>query len=225
MSNFKKRGIVMDPKTKSYFERSVIKYSKGDIQALLKSELPCAGPLLVTTLNGIDNLGGMCYGFRTGNVGERSTKFLHEKMGVPEALAEFLYKSARCGLVHQGMPKMGLEFFVQYDGSNKDEIFYEQPGKYIILDVTELADRYLKAIDKIAAEPEKHIDHRPQYAKQEKSALEALFGDAKTEIGGTQIYTRRQYQDDEDARRAAGQSSAAYTGQMQYWIDLPTYDE
>lgn len=44
----------MDTRTKLYFERSVIKYSRGDVEALLKSELLCAGPLLSTILNGID---------------------------------------------------------------------------------------------------------------------------------------------------------------------------
>lgn len=216
----------MDPRTKFYFKRSVIKYSRGDVKALLESKLPCAGPLLVTTLNGIDNLGGMCYGFKDANVGKRSTKFLHEKMGLSEGLAAFLYKSVRCGIIHQGMPKMGLEFFVQYDGSNGGEIFYEQSDKYVILDVTELAHRYLKAIKKIAAEPEKHINHHPQYTERDKSELKALFRDAKKDIAsGTRIYTLRQYEDDEDARGAAGESSAAYTGQMQYCIDLPPYDE
>ncbi len=212
----------MDRKTELYFERSVIKYSKGDVEALLESKLPCAGPLLVTTLNGIDNLGGMCYGFGSGNVGERSKQFLHEKMGLSKGLAAFLYESVRCGIVHQGMPKMGIEFFVQYEGSYGGEIFYEQSDKYISLDVTDLAHRYLEAIGKIAAEPEKHINYHPQYTEIKKSEFKNLFRDAKKDIAsGTRTYTRRQYEVNEAARLAAGQSSAAYTGEMQYYIDLP----
>ena len=215
----------MDPKAKLYFERSVIKYSKGDVEALLKAELPCAGPLLSTIMNGIDNLGGMCYGFKSSNVGDRSRYFLHERMGLSEELAAFLYESVRCGIVHQGMPKMGLEFLVQYDSSEGSNIISRQSEKYLLLNVTALAHCYLKTIEEINAEPGKYIKYYPQYSEKQKNKLMGLFSAAKKDIDITQIYTLRQYEVDEDERRTAGQSSAAYTGQMHYGIDLPPDDE
>jgi hypothetical protein len=216
----------MDPRAKAYFQKSVLLYSKGDIENLLKSKLTCAGPLLATILTGIDNLGGMCYGFDGHNVGKRSTRFMTEKMGFSDALATFLYESIRCGIVHQGMPKMGLEFYVQYEGSNKGVIFYSASEKYIILNVTELAHLYLKTIEKIEAEPDKHIGHYPQYTEDKKNALKANFEDARKDIAsGNLIYTRRQFENDEHKRTTTGQSSAAYTGEMQYFIDLPPEDK
>jgi len=49
---------------KEYFEKTVIKYSKTDVQRLLEAKLDCAGPLLTVIFNGIDNLGGLCYGYQ-----------------------------------------------------------------------------------------------------------------------------------------------------------------
>jgi hypothetical protein len=216
----------MDAKTEAYFQRSVIHYSKGDVETLLKAKLDCAGPLLVTTLNGIDNLGGMCYGFGRDNVGERIKCFLADKMHLSKSLAAFLYESVRCGEVHQGMPKMGLEFFVQYDGTHKGIIFYSESDDYIILDVTELAQCYLKAIEDIAKEPEKHIKYYPQYTDKERALLKAAFETARKDIAkGTLIYTQRQFDVDECERSTSGQSSAAYTGEMQFYIDLPPEHE
>ena len=215
----------MDPKTHLYFERSVLKYSKGDVEALLNAKLPCAGPLLSTIMNGIDNLGGMCYGFKKTNVGDRSRDFLHKQMGLSKELAAFLYASVRCGIVHQGMPKMGLEFLVQYDGPKCGKIISQQSNEYLLLDVTALAHCYLKTIEEINVEPIKYIKHCPKYTEEEKSKLKNIFSAAKKDIGSTQIYTHRQFEVDEDARRADGQSSAAYTGQMQYFIDLPPHEK
>ena len=216
----------MDAKIEAYFQRSVIHYSKGDVESLLNAKLECAGPLLVTTLNGIDNLGGMCYGFHRDNVGDRIKDFITHKMHLSKSLATFLYESVRCGAVHQGMPKMGLEFFVQYDGPHEGIIFYSESDGYVILDVTQLAKRYLKTIEEIAKEPEKHINHYPQYTEKEKISLKAAFEGARKDIAkGRLIYTRRQYDDDEYERSTSGQSSAAYTGEMQFYIDLPPEDE
>lgn len=151
----------MDENVKKYFQRSVVKYSRGDVVRLLEAKLDCAGPLLIVVLNGVDNLGGMCYGFRTDNSKERSVKFLTEKMGIDESISKFLYLIVRCGISHQGMPKIGLQFFVEYDRIDKGKIFYKRLGDFIWLNVTELAYLYIETIERIASNVADHILYMP----------------------------------------------------------------
>jgi len=211
----------MDQKAKVYFEKSVIKYSKGDVTALLNSNLDCAGPLLAVTLNGIDNLGGVCYGFSL-EVRKRSIDIMKEEMGIPEALAKFLYEAVRCGIVHQGMPKMGVKYFVGYDRLDEHEIFYVGPDGYITMIVTEFAYRYIDTIDRIASEPEKHIKFYPRYKEGKKETLKNIYNEAKVHINrDIESYSRALHDADEKERLDRGESSAAYTGDMQFSMDLP----
>ncbi|MCK4823701.1 hypothetical protein KA005_48560 [bacterium] len=211
----------MDQKAKAYFEKSAIKYSKGDVIALLDSRLPCAGPLLTTTLNGIDNLGGMCYGFDQ-KVGDRSVKTMIKKMEIPQALAEFLYEAVRCGIVHQGMPKMGVKYFVGYDRLEEHEIFYNGPDGYITMIVTEFAYRYLDTIEKIASEPEKHINFYPAYNEERGETLKNMLDEARVHINrDIESYFLVLYNAEGKERLENGESSAAYTEDMQFSMDLP----
>ena len=50
----KSLGSREDEKVSAYFNRSVIKYSKGDVKELLEKKLNCAGPLLQVLVNGIE---------------------------------------------------------------------------------------------------------------------------------------------------------------------------
>jgi hypothetical protein len=218
----------MDPKAKAYFEKSAIKYSKGDVIALLNSRLSCAGPLLTTTLNGIDNLGGMCYGFAQ-QVGDRSIKVMTEKMGFPEDVAKLLYEVIRCGIVHQGMPKMGLEFFVAYNRFAGDEIFYKKSDGYIFMNVTEFAYRYLDIIDKITRDPEIHIVDYPRYNEEKGKAFKKAFDNAKDYITrDIEDYEKARlsgWEAEEKARYERGESASAYTPDMVFRIELAPSEE
>ncbi|MFA5164301.1 MAG: hypothetical protein WC481_01885 [Candidatus Omnitrophota bacterium] len=145
---------------KAYFWKSAVEYSKGDITQLLSARLSCAGPLLSTILSGIDNLGGICYKFKD-NSKARSIKFMSEKMKIPAEVANFLYSSVRCGIVHQGMPKIGLKFFVEYNRLDKGAIFYKCSEGYIWLNVVELAYSYIETIDSIRTNADTHIHFIP----------------------------------------------------------------
>ena len=95
----------MNEKTKKYFEQ-FYKYSKSDVGVLLGLDTN-AGPLLITILNGIDILGGMCYEFKKNNSTKRSIDFMKNEMGIAKPVAELLYKNIICVMEHKGMPKMG----------------------------------------------------------------------------------------------------------------------
>lgn len=168
----------MDNISKAYFWKSAVEYSKGDICKLLDAKLTCAGPLLGNILSGIDNLGGMCYEFQDNNSKARSIRFMSEKMKIPETIAKFLYSSVRCGIVHQGMPKIGLRFFVLYDRLDKNTIFYKCSENYIWLNVVELAYSFIETIDYIAANIGAHI----QFVPSTNTEMQGIFNEAISKI-------------------------------------------
>lgn len=161
---------------KAYFDKAV-NYSRGDVQALLKAELDCAGPLLNVVLDGIDHFGALCYGFEQGSK-SRFVRFLTEKMGIHEDLAKFLYGGVRCGVTHQGMPKLGITFFV-FRPSGRHEhgkLFYlSHDNTDIWLNVIELAYTYIDAINDIESDWSAHIAHMPPFGMEDKE----LFDKAK----------------------------------------------
>src|SRR3989338_1602283 len=73
---------------KSFFERAIKKYSKKDVECLLEAKLNCAGPLFEVIVNGIDSLGGICYGFKRNNSENRSIQFMKEIMGMNPVLSK-----------------------------------------------------------------------------------------------------------------------------------------
>ena len=204
--------------SKAFFERSVIKYSKSDVCALLKAKLDCAGPLLEVIVNGIDNLGGIFYGFSIGSK-ERSVRFMKEKMNVSESLAKFLYTIVRCGVAHQGMPKIGLIYFVEYDYPEKAKIFCKDSKENICLNVVGLAQRYLDTIDDLNADIEKYDLHVPpinvreeEIFKRAKNEIKHSIDDMAFDIGNKRMQ-----------KEHPGASYAAYsaTGVLKVCIDSP----
>ena len=172
----------MNQKTLGFFQTSVLKYSKRDVEELLEKKLNCAGPLLTIVANGIDNLGGMCYGFKKGSK-DRSVDFMVHKMNMPEALAKAIYEIVRCGIVHQGMPKVGFDYGVLYDRPEKRQIYYKA-GDSICLSVVEFAYAYLEAVDHIAMNPEKHIRHYPRLDDKSKKSFEDAIKHIEDYTGG-----------------------------------------
>src|SRR3989338_9093785 len=133
---------------KSFFERAIKKYSKKDVECLLEAKLNCAGPLLEVIVNGIDSLGGICYGFKRNNSENRSIQFMKEIMGMNPVLAKFLYVIVRCGVTHQSMPKIGVKYSVLYDRPTavRGIIFSKDADRFVYVNVVELAYYYIDAI-------------------------------------------------------------------------------
>lgn len=144
----------------AYFNKVVLEYSKGDVEELLASSKR-AGPLLHVTANGIDLVGGMCYGFGKRSSVKRSTKFMTEHMRIESSLAKVLYKCVRCGIVHQGVPKIGFKYFVPSQRLPDHQIILKGPDDWLLLNVQEFAYCYINAIKRIAQDPKSHIRHTP----------------------------------------------------------------
>jgi len=173
-----KREYIMDQRALLYFKKSITEYSRGDLEAIIRSRLDSAGPFLQVILNGIDNFGGICYGFNKGSA-ERSIDFMEKKMGFSQKLATFLYKVVRCGVVHQGMPKIGLKFFLESGPTRRGKVLYLcESEEYIYMNVSAFANLYLETITKIEQDPEKHVAFYPL----PESGIKQLFDDAKSEI-------------------------------------------
>lgn len=172
----------MNNKAIAYFQKSALQYGKGDVEELLQKELHCAGPLLAVVVNGIDNLGGMCFGFKGLGSAKRSIKFMEKYMGLSQPVANFIYKTVRCGIAHQGMPKVGLEFGVLYGRPEAGRV-HCKAYDWIYLNVVEFAYAYLQAIERIAGEPEKHIHDYPQLDQSAKDAFENALADIEEYSG------------------------------------------
>lgn len=162
----------------NFFNWSVNKYSRINVQKLLDAELECAGTLLEVILNGIDNLGGLYYGFDKGSSKRRSIQFMKEIMKIDESLAKFLYEIVRCGIVHQGTPKIGVKYFLEYKYSEKGKIFYKSSDGHIWLNVVGLARLYLDTIEIINSNPEQYIHDYPKLQNGDKN----IFNDAINKI-------------------------------------------
>ena len=164
---------------KAYFDKAVMKYSRGDVLQLLDAKLTCAGPLLNIVMDGIDNLGGMCYGFDS-NIGSerRSVDFMNKEMGLPIEQAEFIYTVVRCGMTHEAMPKIGINIFVLYTRYEPRKTFYIKNDGYIWMNVVEFAYLYLKVIDKISKDWISKLSCFPQ----PKDTNKELFDRAKGTI-------------------------------------------
>ena len=219
----------MNDKAIAYFQKSANKYSKGDVEEILEKKLHCAGPLLAIVVNGIDNLGGMCCGFDKRS-GARSVKFMKKKMGIPESIAKFLYSAVRCGEVHQGMPKIGLKFFVTSDRLGKGKIIYKD-SNYLYLNVTEFAYSYIEAIDQIATNPGEYIHNYPPPDVKAKELLDNARSEIKDDINDLLniIMQKREAESLKKAERESDlvlNSSSAYTAEntLNITIDLPPED-
>ncbi len=170
----------MSREAATYFE-DFAKYSRRGINEFLRKKVDRAGFLLMMVMSGIDTLGGLCYDFRPGNSGKRSTKFMIQNMGISESVAEYLYSVVRCGLFHEGAPKLGLEYFVLYDRLDAGKVFYrDSKSDYICMNVVEFAYSYLETIEKISAEPSEYVRDYPKLSDSEKE----LFDEAKKCIEG-----------------------------------------
>lgn len=140
------------------YVHSIIQYVKGDVNALLGAKLPVAGPLLAVISNGIDFLGGAYYGFhemqgscRRRNSEKRSFLFMKERMNMPGAIASFLYRDVRCGIVHEGIPKNGVAIFEDYNRPDKNDFLYKDEDR-IYINVVEFAYRFLDTLSIIEKE-------------------------------------------------------------------------
>jgi len=162
-----------------YFRKVVWRYSRGDVEELL-AKCRLAGPPLQVVVNGIDLVGGMCYGFKDhpSNVRDRSIAFMRDHMNIPVPLAEVLYKCVRCGVTHQGVPKFGVIYFMPSERSNRRPILAKGPHDVLLLDVREFAQTYLQAVESIATNPKEYIRFRPRLNDDAKDAFEKALAQA-----------------------------------------------
>jgi hypothetical protein len=176
----------MDP-VERYFESVVIGYNCGDVQTLLDTRLDACGPLLISTMNGIDLLGGMMRGFN-GKYEARSTAFMIKHLGLSSKQAHLMWRLVRCGVSHQGATSPAVWLIACYDRVNPGTFLYklspitsppfspmEILPPVVVLDVTELARRYLEAVDLISRDVLQHLHHVPGSNESDKRAFDGAL--------------------------------------------------
>ena len=180
-----------------------MKYSRGDVVALLSDKIICAGPLLSITVNGIDLTGGICFGFGMGSR-TRSEKFMVEHMNIQEELASLLYRCVRCGVAHQGMPKVGVKFFLMTERFIPGVILFRD-GNVLYLNVTEFAHSYLSAIEHIAKNPTAYALHHPQLISQDEDTFADALSTVTNDISELCDAVAARDREEEEAQLARGE--------------------
>lgn len=157
-------------KVKQLFRQVVQEYSCGDVRALLDAELGKAAPLLASVVNGIDFIGGMMLGFDVGSR-KRSVEFMVQYFGLHKEVATLVYTLVRCGVAHEGTPKLAIKFFVYPERVEHKHFLYTGTDNVVWLNVTDFAHLYLEAIDKIASDVLKHLKHIPNAKASDEAAF------------------------------------------------------
>jgi hypothetical protein len=159
----------------SYFSHVIYRYNRNDIHELLAKRLDVAAPLLACTVNGIDTIGGMISGFAGSNSKQRSTEFMVRYFSLDKKLAEFVYTIVRCGLAHEGVPKLALRFFVYYERVTRAKFLYKDWDGSIWLNVTELAWSYVDALETISKDIPAHLNHVPAISMHDASTYRSAL--------------------------------------------------
>lgn len=159
---------------KDYYEKIVLDYIVGDVNHLLDIKESRSGIILSPVVNGIDTIGGMIYGFKTGSK-IRFIDVLCNYMSLERPVAIFLYESLRCGLVHQGTSKVGLRFFTLYGQLNRNSILYAGGDDWVYLDSTALAIAFCEMARSIREDHAVAISFLPPF---ESSSFDKLNGSA-----------------------------------------------
>ncbi len=178
---------------------------------MLGQEIMICGPLLTAVANGIDVLGGMMLNFKTGSR-SRSKHFMKTFFILPDEVAEVLYTLFRCGAAHEGIPKLDTFFFVHY-AIEDAKLLYKSPDDVLMLDVTELARRYVKAVDTIALDVHRHLQFVPVPDEGDTKAMAA----ALSHIQHTSLELGKKIPEDE-AIQAKGSGSGPGHDWVKWWL-------
>jgi hypothetical protein len=205
----------MSEKSIAYFKKAVMKYSKGNVEELFDKQIECAGTYLDVVCNGIDLMGGICYGFHEG-VGTRSKRFMKEHMNIEETIADLLYTCVRCGITHQGMPKIGIRYGLRPERTKPEIILYKNEDNDVLyLNVTELVLSYLTAIERIAQNPAAYALHIPPFEPKVRTSFINALNYVPNEISELCEAVEASHGEEEEARFSRGEidtlpSSSAY---------------
>ena len=172
----------MRANAKAFFVRVIQEYNCGDIKYLLAHSAGLAGPLLAVTVNGIDLLGGMLYGFGCGSRA-RSVRLMEEHMHMTPAVGETIYACVRCGVAHEGTPKVRFKFGIFPARPACGKIVFKDPADHsLALNVTELAYAYLNVVDEIAKDIGEHPLHVPQPSRSDEGNFERAYQNIRDDV-------------------------------------------
>ena len=156
----------------SYYRRVILCYLVGDAEHLLEIKERRSGILMAPAITGIDALGGAILGFDAA-VGKRSVYVMETLFQYPKEIAEFLYQSLRCGLVHQGTAKYGTKFFSDHGNFNRPSPVYRDTENWLWIDCVKITEDFVKAATTLWKNERASIKHCPpiEIAGHEKAAL------------------------------------------------------
>ena len=139
-----------------YWEVAIKRYICGDIEALLEWQAENAGPLLNSTMAGIDAAGGCLYEFKKDNSKSRSVQFMKQNMKIPEDAATCIYEMMRCGMFHEGGVKLGV--VLKRKNPEKPSSIFWRMGKELYIGADNFARHFINIINTL---PSDEITHTP----------------------------------------------------------------
>jgi hypothetical protein len=158
-----------------FFEKVINNYNRGDILTLIESETTALGPLLSAVAAGVDTVGGMMFGFSGSNSKARSVRFLKEILKFDSAAAEVIYCCARCGYIHEGLSKLNVSFFANYNGIKPGVALFRRTDGAVALNVAELAHMYLNGIEYVWKDCRAQLQHLPIASEKEERVVSSLL--------------------------------------------------
>jgi len=174
---------VPAPDVFRFFRKVICDYDCGDVRRLLDQKTPTLGPLLACVLSGIDTLGGMMDGFGPGNSRSRSVDFMVQHMKFDRDVADVVYRCARCGYVHEGIGKLRLSWFADYERLKPGTVLYVREDGGLALDVVALAESYLGAVEDIQVQMETGMNNLrflPNLAQSDEELFAAIVAKGLT---------------------------------------------
>ncbi len=144
----------------NYLEKYFDEWLINDIDIILKimkeKNLNFTLPIILLVCAGIDfSGGGVIFGFKKDNVGDRSKFFIREYMGRinplynDEEMSGVIYDCVRCGSVHRAMYKQGVE--ISSNPSTNNHLTFSKSGN-LIIDTFKFANDFKEAFKKFRGE-------------------------------------------------------------------------
>ena len=119
------------------------------------------GVLLAPALSGVEAIGGSLHEYRSNNSRARAVAVMTEFFSLDTMVAEFVYSSLRCGLVHQGTAKCGLWFYCLYEDLGMQTIAYSGDDDWVYFDVVRFAKVFVDVAETIWRQHRNRIVYLP----------------------------------------------------------------
>ena len=161
------------PAAEVFFKKVILEYLRGDLRWLLRKRAPTLGPLAACVGAGVDTAGGCVFGFGTGSK-QRSVNFMRTYMSFESEAAAVIYSCVRCGYIHEGLSKLNVSWFADYQRLGRGMCLYKRDDGGVVVSLVEVSHTYLAAIKRLWKQHRSQIAHFPVADVRDQKKVAAL---------------------------------------------------